>query len=101
MRFGTGFEMGIYQKLIVVIIVALKSCPSFKLRFGSSFTSNRRFWAQIVTFRSIELLGWGTTRRELKGPSGIAPKIQGDGSKNSFLADICFLLPQQNNATFF
>jgi len=38
------------------------------------------------------LLGWGTTRRELKVPSGLAPRNPGDGSKYSFLADVCFLL---------
>ena len=34
MGFGTGFDMGICQKLLVVTVVALKSCPSFKLVLG-------------------------------------------------------------------
>ena len=31
MGFGTHFEMGIYQELLVVITIALKSPPSSKL----------------------------------------------------------------------
>ena len=34
MIFGTGFEMGVYQKLLIVTVVALKSCPFFKLVLG-------------------------------------------------------------------
>ena len=34
MEFGSHFEMGIYQKLLVVAIIALKSCPSSKLVLG-------------------------------------------------------------------
>jgi len=31
MGFGIHFDMEIYQKLLVVTIVALRSCPSFEL----------------------------------------------------------------------
>ena len=34
MGFGTGFDVGIYQKLLGVTIAALKSSPSFKLVLG-------------------------------------------------------------------
>jgi hypothetical protein len=61
-------------------------------RFGLSFSSYRPFWTLFVTFWLIGLLGWGTTRRELKVPSGIAPKIKGDCQK---------LLSQRKNATVF
>ena len=34
--FGTRFDIGIYQKLLVVTIVALRSCQSCKLSWGTT-----------------------------------------------------------------
>ena len=34
MGFSTGFDMGIYQKLLIATVVAFKSCPPFKLGMG-------------------------------------------------------------------
>jgi len=32
--FGAGFDMGIYQKQLIVPTIALRSCPSSKLVLG-------------------------------------------------------------------
>ena len=45
----TGFDMGIYQKLLVVTLNAVKSCPSFKLVLGKQFWSNKKRWIRPVT----------------------------------------------------
>jgi len=38
--FGTEYDMGIYQKLFILTIVALKCCPSLKLVSGQLVWSN-------------------------------------------------------------
>ena len=49
MGFDCHFEMGVYQKLLVVTTVALKSCPSSKLAWDNSFWSNKNRWIRPAT----------------------------------------------------
>ena len=49
MEQSTGFDMGVYQKLLIVTIVAPQSCPSFKLSRDKSFCISENRWVRPVT----------------------------------------------------
>ena len=53
MVFCTGFDMGIHQKLLIVTIVALKSCPSFKLVLGHFALGQKETLDSESNFRPV------------------------------------------------
>ena len=49
MGFGTGFDMRVYQKLLIVTIVALKAVHHSNLSWDNSLENNKKRWIRPVT----------------------------------------------------
>ena len=67
MGFGTGVGMGIYRKLVVLTIVARKSCPSLKLVLGQ-FALDQRTPVDSPGHKTIIPVGNEKTQRNLHKP---------------------------------